>query len=164
MIVLMVGALEVFIADIYRSIANNDPDYFYWNDAKEKISFEPSILIEGFTLGDVVIGHLKNKGYSFQDLQSLIKSFDVYCGIKIELERESRDTLIFGAAARHIIVHSRSKVDSAFLKQIRDTRYNSQSLKKNEQIEITDTYVTLLGETIKTFCGYLVNRLSQRDD
>lgn len=165
MVVLMIGALEVFIADVYRNIANNNPEYFYWNDEKEKISFDPSMLIEGFTLGDVVLGHLKNKGYSFQDLQSLIKSFEVYCGIKIDLEEESKDILIFGAAARHIIVHSRSKIDSAFQKQIRNTSWaNDYRDKKGLSIEINDEFVANLGDTIKTFCGYLVTHLIQRDD
>lgn len=165
MVVLMIGALEVFIADIYRYIANNDPEYFFWNDEKEKISFDPAILIDGFTLGDVVLGHLKNKGYSFQDLQSLIKSFEVYCGIKIDLEAQSKDVLIFGAAARHIIVHSRSKIDSAFIKQIRNTQYSTtNTYKKDQSIEITDKFVTELGDTIKSFCGYVVNHIIQRDD
>ncbi|MGY4893329.1 MAG: hypothetical protein ACO1N2_01380 [Candidatus Saccharimonadota bacterium] len=163
-IVLLIGALEVFVSDIYKQIAENDPEFFFWNDEKEKISFEPSLLREGFSLGDALVGHLKNKGYSFQDLQSLIKSFEVYCGIKIELETEAKDVLIYGAASRHIIVHNRSIIDSAFLKQIRDTIFSNALVKKDEQLLVTDQFVSRLSETIKSFCGYLISNLQQRDD
>jgi hypothetical protein len=164
MIVLMIGALEVFVADIYRLIAEEDPDYFIWSDSKEKITFEPSILRDGFTLGDVVVGHLKNKGYSFQDLKSLIDSFRVYCGVEVPLTRSNRDILIFGAASRHIIVHNRSTIDSGFMKQIRDTRYASPLFAKGNPLLITDEFVRVLAETIKDFCGYIVSSLQQRDD
>jgi len=165
MIVLMIGALEVFISDIYLNIANKNPEFFYWKDEKEKISFEPSLLMDGFTFGDIFIGHLKNKGYSFQDLQSVLRSFEVYCGIEITLDDESRDVLILGAASRHIIVHNRSKIDLPFIKQIRNTRYASNSLyKKNHKIVIDDGLVNELSETIKTFCRDLVVHLMQRDE
>ena len=163
MIVLMIGALEVFIADVYKEIANRNAEYFYWNDTKEKITFEPSILREGFTLGDVLTGHLKNKGYSFQDLHSLIRSFEVYCGIQIELDTKSKDMMILGAAARHIIVHNRSEVDSQFLKQIRETIY-AKRYKKGKPINVTDDFVAELRDVIKTFCGYIIVHLQQRDD
>lgn len=165
MIVLMIGTLEVFIADVFRSIANNTPDFFQWNDPKEKVSFEPTMLVDGFTLGDVIIGHLKNRGYSFQDLRSLIKSLDTYCGIHPELTDKVKDVLIFGAASRHIIVHNRSKIDASFLNQIRDTSYSLDSgTQKNAKLNITDNYVKELAETIKTFCSEIVVHLMQRDE
>jgi len=164
MVVLMVGALEVFVSDIYKSIANNNPEYFCWAE-KEKIAFDPLLLSGGFTMGDAIIGHMKNSGVSFQDLQSMVDSFEKYCRIRIELDPCTRDNLILGAAARHIIVHNRSIIDLAFLKQIRNTQFALSGIYvKDHKIEIDDSFITQISESINSFCSDVVTHLYQRDD
>lgn len=163
-VVLMVGALEVFLSDIYKSIANHNPEYFIWSE-KEKIAFDPLLLSGGFTMGDAIIGHMKNSGVSFQDLKSTIDSFEKYCKIKIDLEDNVRDTLIIAAAARHIIVHNRSTIDLSFLKQIRSTRHATSGLYINRnKIEIDDNFITEISESVSSFCSDIVTHLYQRDD
>ncbi len=164
MVVLMIGALEVFVADVYKSIANHNPEYFFWNE-KEKISFDPLLFKDGFTMGDVVIGHLKNKQVSFQDLKSLLESFELYCRVKIELDNETRDTLILSAAARHIIVHNRSMIDTQFLNQIKLTGFTAKNnYLKGDKIKIDDRFILTLSNSINSLCSDLVVHLIQRDD
>ncbi|MEO7905167.1 MAG: hypothetical protein ABIR91_05250 [Candidatus Saccharimonadales bacterium] len=165
MIVLMVGALEVYIADIFRGISNKNPEYLVWKIEKEKISFEPILLAEGFTLGDVIIGHLKSQGFSFQDLRSTLSAFEKYFDIRIELDDVVREKLILAAACRNVIVHNRSTIDGGFQKQVRATSfYDDKNYKKGGKLKIDDTYTNQLGETIKEFCRNITVLLMHRND
>lgn len=165
MIVLMIGALEVFITDIFRGISNRNPEYFIWKADKEKIAFEPSMLKDDFTLGDIIIGHLKNQGFSFQDLQSTTRAFEKYFDIAIELDTKATDILIISAASRNIIVHNRSKIDRGFLNQVRNTMPGkAQKYKKDAKLSVEEKDVEILAATIKGLCKNIVTLLIQRDD
>ena len=161
-VVLMVGALEVFVADVFRAIGNNDPKLFVWKDPKEKILVEPSLISDEFTLGDAIINHLKTRGFSFQDLQSLIRAFETYFDIKIDLNKAQLDILIAGTAYRNVIVHNRSVIDTQFLKQIRDTSHITDlSQKKGEKIQIDDKFVRELALSIKELCEKVIALLME---
>jgi hypothetical protein len=165
MIVLMIGALEVYIADIFRTISNRNPEYLVWRSEKEKVSFDPALLSEGFTLGDVITGHLKTQGFSFQDLRSTLEAFQKYFDITIDLDKEMKDTLILAAACRNIIVHNRSEIDSAFRKQIRLTSHAVEKrYKKGNKLSVDEAYVDMLGKMIKSFCRHITILLMQRDE
>lgn len=165
MIVLMVGALEVYFSDVFKSISNENPMFLVWKSEKEKISFEPTLLQDGdkFTLGDVILSHLRNNGVSFQDLQSTLNAIEKYLDIKVDLENILRDKLILAAACRNIIVHNRSRIDSGFLKQIRDTKYAGKYTKRH-RVVIEESYVKSVGELLKDFTRHITVLITQRDD
>jgi hypothetical protein len=160
-IVLMVGAFEVFVGDLFKAIANNDPDYFVWPEKDKKISIDIESFSANFTLGDAIITHLGNKQYSFQDLGSTIKAVSDYLGVAIEVDNSMKDSIAFGTACRHLIVHRGSKVDRQFLHQIRDVR--SVTYTEGERLKLKDNDVTRLQTSIEGFSEYLVQTLIQRD-
>lgn len=165
MVVLIIGAMEVFIADVFKTIAQNDPDFFIWPDKKEKISFDPALLTDGFTFGDVLINHLKNKGFNFQDLHSTLKAIEKYCGIEIVIEEDFKEILILSAAYRHVIVHNRSTIDNAFLHQIRATRSaQEENFQKEQKISVNQDFIIKLKGAAKSFCGQVVDHLIQRNE
>ena len=165
MIVLMIGALEVFLSDVFRRIGNEDPKFYLWVDPKEKIYLDPTLISDEFTLGDTIMGHLKNRGVSFQDLKSLVDAIDKYFGINISIDDGDRDVLILAGAYRNIIVHNRSKIDRGFLNQIRSTAFASNGeFEKDNKISVGDDFVDTLARTVKNLCENIINSLMQRDE
>lgn len=62
-------------------------------------------------LGELIV--LK-KDLSFQNMQHALKAFKDFLGVEIETNPEL-DTVIYGLAARHVIVHNLAKVDERFM-------------------------------------------------
>ncbi len=139
-IVLLVGTLESYLGDFIREVGNKKPELFDLKNKDEKISFTQEMLSSGFNLGDAILEHVKEKGYTLQDLKSSIDVFSNYLSINISLEDSVRDKLILCAASRNCIVHNSSKVDRKFLKQVRNTRYKSK-YKLDEFIDIDDDLI-----------------------
>ncbi len=164
MIVLMVGALEAYLSDLFRGVSNTNPSFLVWKSEKEKISFEPILLQdnEKFTLGDVILSHLKGNGVSFQDLRSTIEALERYLDIEVKLSDADKDELIYVAACRNVIVHNKSTIDPGFLKQVRKTKY--ASLKKDSKLEITDEYVKSVGVLLNKFCNDITNKIVERTE
>lgn len=162
-IVLIIGTLEVFAADVFRRIGNNDPKLYVWNDPKEKILVEPTLISEDFTLGDAILSHIKLRGTSFQDLQSFLRALQTYLSVDIEMSADERDALILAAAYRNVIVHNRSVIDDGLLKQVRDTRYASEfGEKKGEKIDVKNEFLDQLAAYAKELCIKVVAALKER--
>ena len=159
--VLMIGAFEVFITDIFKAIANNDPDYFVWPDKDKKISIDIESFSANFTLGDAIITHLSNKQYSFQDLGSTIRAVSDYLGVTIETDETTKAAIVFGTACRHLIVHRGSIVDRQFLNQTRDIPNLEYS--DGDILRLQDADVIKLRTAIENFSEYLIQTLIQRD-
>lgn len=162
MVVLTVGAQEAFISEIFRTISNNEPQLLTWKDPKEMISFEPSLLSTGFSIGDTLIGHLKNKGYSFQDLKSSLDAVNKYLDCDFVVDADLKDELILAAAWRNVIVHNKSKIDHSFLKQVRDTRYADQ-YSLDEILEITEDDIQSLSGVVLLFAEALINKIQEKE-
>jgi hypothetical protein len=155
-VVLIIGTLEVFAGDVFRGAGNYTPKLYKWGE-KEKILVEPSLISDEFTLGDAIMGHLKQKGASFQDLQSLLGTIETYFGVKVELAKIEQDTLILAAAYRNVIVHNRSVIDRGFLKQVRNTKYFKDfSEKKDEKILIDDSFIKELSAAVRSLSEKIV--------
>lgn len=161
-IVLMVSGFEVFISDVFRAIANNDPDYYTWPDKDKKIAIDVESFSSSFTLGDAIIGHLSNKQYSFQDLGSIINATSDYLGVTISIDSTTRDNIVLGTSFRHSIIHKGSRVDKQFLSQTRDVR----GLRYNEgnKLDISNNDVGSVRKSIEDFASYFIQALIQRDD
>lgn len=162
-IVLAIGAMEVFFSDLFKYIANYRPDVFKWSNDKEKIIIDPELFKSGFTLGDVMITHLKNKQYSFQDTQSIIKAIENYFGVLIQIDDDTKRHLIAGTSLRHIIVHNRSLIDRQFKSQTRDIGlFTSQNI--NDRVEIDEYIISDITQSIKSFCEDVVTTLIQNEE
>lgn len=161
-VVLIVGAFEVFIGDIFRSIANNRPDYYIWPEKDKKIAIGIESFTANFTLGDAIITHLDNKQYSFQDLGSVVDAVRDYLGVEIKVEEAARKVISLGTAFRHIIVHKASTVDRQFLSQTRGL--SSVVYDEGDKIHINEDFVAQLRDAITTFSEELIQTLIQRDD
>jgi len=163
-VVLIIGSFEVFMSDIFRNIAENDPDYFRWKDENEKISIDPSVFSVGFTLGDAILAHLKNKKYSFQDLKSILKAVDNYVGVKLTLEESDpiRQQIVLGTAIRHIVVHNRSIIDKQFLSQVKAVP--DLSYAEGGRIDLSQSDVDNVKKAVNDFSEILVNLIIQRED
>jgi len=164
-VVLIIGTLEVFATDVMKAVGNNDPKLYVWNDPKEKILVEPALISDEFTLGDAILSHLKLRGVSFQDLQSLLRTFETYLSVTIDVDKTDRDALVIGAAYRNVIVHNRSVVDRGFLKQIRGTTYFSAFESKNgENIKIDDDFVDALSLATRNLAAKIAGELIEHAD
>jgi predicted AAA+ superfamily ATPase len=67
-------------------------------------------------LGDLII---RKKDFSFQDMQSVSRSFKTFLNIDI-IKDQDLNNIIMAQASRHAIVHSLATSDEKFMKQIRD--------------------------------------------
>lgn len=162
-LVLFIGTLEVYLADLIKIIGNTKPELYIFKDEKEKITFTQDMLKNGFTLGDAILEHItNNKGYSFQDLRSSLEVFKNYLGIEVTLEEESKENLILCAASRHCIVHNMSIVDRGFLRQIRDTRYASNFI-INQQLEVNDSLIQNSRTAVLELADQLTAAFAQQD-
>ena len=74
-LVLYISAFEAFLCDFIKSIGNNIPSLFEFDDKREKISFDQQLLKDGFILGDAIFEHIISKGISFQDLGATIRAW-----------------------------------------------------------------------------------------
>lgn len=161
-IVLVIGAFEVFVGDIFKSIANNNPDYYVWPEKDKKIAIDIDNFTASFTLGDAIIAHLDNKQYSFQDLGSIIRAMNDYLGVEIIVDKKIRDIISLGTASRHLIVHRASVVDRQFLSQTRNI--SGLTYIEGDRIQISEEFVGNLKESIIDFSEQLVQTLVQRDE
>lgn len=155
-VVLIIGSQEAFLGDAIKLVADKDPDKLVWQDEKEKISFEPMLLSAGFTLGDIIMAHLKNRNYSFQDLKSSLDAIERYLGAQIQLDGETRDILILASAWRNVIVHNKSEVDHAFLRQLRGTAYKD-AYKFGEELDISEEDISTLISATTSFASKVVD-------
>lgn len=161
-VVLIVSAFEVFVGDVFRSIANETPDFYVWPEKDKKIAIDIENFTASFTLGDAIIAHLENKQYSFQDLGSIVRAVNDYLGIEIQVEKSVRDTISLGTASRHLIVHRASTVDRQFLFQTRDILNLAYS--EGDKILISEEFTNDLREKITAFSEDLIQTLVQRGE
>lgn len=84
------------------------------------------------SIGDMII---EKKSISFQDMQSTVREFQTYFGIKLE-RTKAMDNIIFAQAARHAVVHAISIADDKFMNQVRSACLRSIKIDINNNDEI----------------------------
>lgn len=154
-IVLLVSNLEASLIDLVVKLVDEYHEIIRWPKEDKKIVFEVGTLNYKFpSLGELVVESLSNE-FNFQDLQSTLRFFKDYLGIDLNLENILKDTLIKYQALRHVIIHSFSKIDESFLKQMRNTalakRYainERVKLKESDYIEAKDAFLKLISGLI----------------
>lgn len=60
---------------------------------------------------------IAKKDYTFQDMQSTVRAFDSYVGVKL-VRDQTTNNIILGQAARHVIVHASGLVTERMLRQV----------------------------------------------
>jgi hypothetical protein len=74
---------------------------------------EPDVNVPDFIVDRLI----QSKGVSFQDMQSISRSFERFTGF-LPPKSNHVHNIILGQAARHAIVHAGSRVDERFLGQV----------------------------------------------
>ncbi|MFZ1801699.1 MAG: hypothetical protein WAW62_01150 [Candidatus Saccharimonas aalborgensis] len=161
-IVLYMGSSETFLSDTIKSVGNIKPEYFRFKTENENITFNQSMLKSNFTLGDALLEHIENKNYSFQDLKSTLNVFTNYLDIQLDVE-DIKDSLIFMAATRHIIVHNSSVVDKKFLKQIRETSW-AELYSEGDNIDVDQAMLDGMLIAVQQFADLVVAAMIERDE
>ncbi len=160
--VLMIGAFEVFIGDVFKNIANNNPEFFIWPEKEKRISIEVENFTSSFTLGDAMIAHLSDKQYSFQDLGSIIKAVNNYLGVQLEVSKDTKRSIVLGTSYRHLIVHKGSVVDKRFLTQTREVEDIAHQ--EGDRLRLGDDDIDNIRIGIIDFSETLIQVLTQRDE
>jgi len=101
------------------------------------------------SVGDLVI---KKKDISFQDMQSIRRSFKKYLGVVTDRDTSVHD-IILGQAARHIIVHDASRMGPQFMRQIQGAvpRRIMEDLQETEEIVFEPDEIRQLGNSMLEF-------------
>lgn len=122
-LVLTVSYYTSILSSIFRETINyagqNKPTLIESSNEDFKISLSELRQLNfnlADTLGELII---KKKDLSFQDMQSVVRSFKNFFNIDITKDKDVNN-IIVAQASRHAIVHSLSFADEKFIKQISD--------------------------------------------
>jgi len=126
---------------------------------REELKFSlPELRELNYDLHDVIGDLLVTKrNISFQDMQSTIRAFETYCGIRIE--RDSRvNNIILAQAARHVIVHAGGKVDVKCSGQLRaaSPREVKQTVTVGDLLVFTPGEIEFIAASMRAFIGNIV--------
>lgn len=100
---------------------------------------------------------IAKKDLTFQDMQSTVRAFDNYLGVKLDRDKVTNN-IIFGQAFRHVIVHSGGSVSERMIKQI--SKATSRTLKPNitagEKVFFSNEEVVELKTEMLTYINRVV--------
>ena len=162
-VVLLVSYFSSALADIFRYAAK----VAILNRKEESILTEKIILkVEDLLglgqsiedeVGDLLITKTK-KDISFQDMNSVRRSFDDYFGIKIEKD-ERVNNIILGQACRNSIVHEGGVVNSRVVNQVRGAqpRKLKISIIQGDDISFSVDEISLLSESMLEYAQDLMD-------
>jgi hypothetical protein len=95
---------------------------------------------------------VQTKDISFQDMQSITRSFNTYLQVKIPWDA-TVNHIILGQACRHIIVHTGGLIDQKFLRQISGAtpRKVKTDLNLGDRIQFHPDEVEVIAASMQTF-------------
>jgi hypothetical protein len=163
-VVLLVSYFGSAVSEIFKTyVTSNISELKNKKAFTEEFKFSPKEMSEyNFNLlahiGEIIV--LK-KNISFQDMQSINRSFRDFLGISIERDSTVND-IIVGQACRHVIVHSGSVVDSKMLNQISNTKPRNLKPKIviDSKIQFEPEEVALLSSSMIKYIKGLVEQLN----
>lgn len=152
-LVLLVSHFTSAMEDLFRTgvdilIVKNRCEFNGLNESI-KLSFSELRMLNFDLSGNFGDLLLKKKGISFQDMQSLNRTYNQFFGFEFPFDK-ALCNLIFAQAARHAIIHSSSKVDDKFINQVRsiEKRDIQPLLKKGDTIEISPEELELISKNM----------------
>jgi hypothetical protein len=102
----------------------------------------------------------KKKDISFQDMQSIHRAFEHYLGLNLERDK-SVNTIIYGQACRHSIVHDGSVVNARLINQISkaEPRLISHEMSEGGTLLFSPEEIRILGDTMLEYTTRLASLL-----
>lgn len=167
-IVLLVSHFASALAEIFRAaIASSLDDERSETLLKEEITLTfREMRDQGWNLRPAAADLLiDKKDYKFQDMQSTVRAFDSYLCIKLQRD-QVMNNIIFGQAARHVIVHAGGVVTDRMLKQVAKAypRTLRPEIKVGESLAFTATEVHELANEMRAFIARVVTAFDPAGD
>lgn len=162
-IALAVSILEETLENIFVDTINEVGAIYEPEQEKPRafsINFDDLLQIKNgsITLGSIVA---REKSISFADLQAILRSFNDFLKIDIQINADAKRKIIFYTQIRHCILHNAAKVSQKFLNSTSRERANIKNYNVNDPIimskddwqnlrECFEGFVEIVTESIKT--------------
>jgi hypothetical protein len=104
---------------------------------------------------------IQSKDISFQDMQSIGRTFRTYLQIDIQKDEIAND-IILGQACRHVIVHTRGVVDEKLLRQVSGAkpRHVKRDLRLGDTVQFVPEEVEQVAEAMRAYIGDLSSKVA----
>jgi hypothetical protein len=104
---------------------------------------------------------IQSKDISFQDMQSISRTFRTYLQIDIQKDEIAND-IILGQACRHVIVHTGGVVDEKLLRQVSGAkpRRVKENLRLGENVQFAPEEVERVAEAMRAYIGSLSSKVA----
>ncbi|MGD9489198.1 MAG: hypothetical protein AB7W47_14365 [Calditrichaceae bacterium] len=164
-VVLLVSHFGSTITELFKYYVTSNIDVLKNQKAfSEEFKLSPMEMSEfNFNLrdhiGEIIIS---KKNISFQDMQSINRSFKDFLNIDIVRDEINND-IIMGQACRHVIVHSGSNPDKKMLRQIASAvpRNLKPKIRESSKIQFDSKEIARLATSMKMYVENLVNQLDE---
>lgn len=166
-LVLLVSHYTVMMEEFFKCAIDilivENKDNFNDNEDSIKISLNELKSMDFDLSGNFGDLLLKKKEISFQDMQSMNRTFKQYLGFSLPVDN-TLNNIIIAQAARHTIVHSLAIADSKFINQIRNLspREIKPDIKKNETIKITPDEINIIDECMRQTLDFSIAQIKER--
>lgn len=160
--ILAVSALSTVLEKYFINFINANWNKINLSEEKTKISFSELAEYDfnlKSSLGNVILE--KFEDINLQDLQSIVRSFEKYCGKKISPANKTQGSVIFYQQARHLLVHRDGIVDEEFLKKV--GVYNFRLCKLGDRIEFDKSDWDLIRNSFSELVRITVDQKSDFD-
>jgi hypothetical protein len=106
---------------------------------------------------------IESKDISFQDMQSIARTFKTYFQVDMAKTSAVHDVIV-GQACRHIIVHTGGMVDDRVIRQLSGATPRSVKPKLNvgEHVQFSPEEVEMVAEAMCSYVAELSSKLSER--
>lgn len=163
-VVLLVSHFSSCVGDLFREAVSKALDH---DDNKVLFGEELKLTFRDIkdrnwnlkaSAGDLLIA---KKDLTFQDMQSTCRAFSDYVGVEIDKD-QCANNIIFGQAARHVIVHASSRVSDRMIRQV--SKVSPRTLKRqlieDEALVFSKEEVLELKAEMLSFVRKLIGKLN----
>lgn len=164
-IVLSVSFFTSAISDIFKYSVQKSAEQGTLPSSKEdiKLSIEELKKYDFNLIKHIAEIILQRKDISFQDMQSIVRSFRDYLDIEINRDQKCND-IIFAQASRHSIIHANSIADGKFINQIKGAEPRNIKLKisVDETIKYTSSEIEFVKFAMLVFVQELRDQITTK--
>jgi hypothetical protein len=162
-LVLLVSALETYLRDMTRIIANEYPEILKWSiDTNYKIDLS-ELANPSVSKGDILLQAIIKQGTNFQDIGSIKRFFKSYLDIEIDIDELNEQQVILATAKRHVIVHENGVVNKEFMKNIRNLPEDVISMYKIDgALDFVEDDITSLRDSMLALSLFIEDALNAK--
>lgn len=162
-VVLLVSYFSSAVGDVFRCAfcrSLEKPTSNTLQDEEMKLSLREIIELGSNTAERMSDMFVQKKDISFQDMQSIVRTFKHYWRIEIARDQKMND-IILGQAARHVIVHSAARIDAKMVAQVEKAqpRTLKENVRVDDSIEFSVDEIRCLGAAMVEFIADLEARV-----